>query len=317
MNIIDRIFNEPELRASPPVLVDVGAAGGVHAAWRRIARHAIGVGFEPDAREAAPLAAAQRMFQRWIFCPGLVVPAAPPDGRAALHLTRSPQCSSTLRPRMTALAEWAFADFFDVTETRTLPATTLNAALAAQGLTRVDWLKCDTQGLDLKIFLSLPDAWRARLLAVEFDPGLIDVYEGEDKFVDVLAAMAREPFWLAELDVGRTSRGRSALLAEHLGPRAVRWVLRLGPTSPAWVGARYFRDVEAAPESLDRRALLLSWVFATITRQHGHALAVATAGAQRFGDGLLEEMAAASGRSLRWMMLRNLPAALWRWLRRR
>ena len=58
MSLLDRIFAEPELREFPPVLVDVGAAGGVHPAWRRIARYAVGVGFEPDAREAAPLGAA-------------------------------------------------------------------------------------------------------------------------------------------------------------------------------------------------------------------------------------------------------------------
>jgi hypothetical protein len=316
MNIVDRIMAEPELRESPPVLVDVGAAGGVHPAWRRIARHAIGVGFEPDAREAAPLAAAQRQFARWIFCRGLAVPQATADGQQALHLTRSPQCSSTLRPRPVALGEWAFAEFFDVTETRTLPATTLAAALAEQKLGRVDWLKCDTQGLDLKLYLSLPEEWRARMLAVEFEPGLTDAYEGEDKLADVLTAMAREPFWLAELTVGRTPRGRPALLAERLGLGAVPWVRRLGPGAPAWANARFLRDVAARPETLDRRGHLLAWVFAAITGQHGYALTVAATGAQRFGGELFGAMMAASTGSLRWAMVRGIPAMVGRRLRR-
>ncbi len=315
MNLIDRIFSEPELRASPPVLVDVGAAGGVHPVWRRIARHAIGVGFEPDAREAAPLGAAQRLFKHWIFCPGLALPVATPDGRAQLHLTRSPQCSSTLQPRATAVGEWAFADLFDVMDTRTFPATTLLAALQAQGLNRVDWLKCDTQGLDLRLFLSLPPAWRTQLLAVEFEPGLTDVYEGEDKLADVLAAMKCEPFWLAELEVGRTPRGRPALLAAHLGANAVRWVRRLAPGAPAWANARYLRDPALAADGLDRRALLLGWVFATLSGQHAHALAVADAGTRRFAGGIFVAMTAASVRSLRWAMVRGLPAAIWRRLR--
>ncbi len=312
MNLLDRIFAEPELRAAPPVLVDVGAAGGVHPAWRRIARYAIGVGFEPDVREAAPLGAAQRMFARWIFCPGLAVPATTANGRQVLHLTRSPQCSSTLRPRAAALGEWAFAEFFDVTETQALPATALAAALAAQQLERVDWLKCDTQGLDLKLYLSLPEAWRARMLAVEFEPGLIDAYEGEDKLADVLAAMSREPFWLAQLAVGRTPRARPALLAERLGVGTVRWVRRLGPGAPAWANARFLRDVAARPEALDRRAHLLGWVFATITGQHGYALTVAAVGGQRFGDELFAAMSAASTRSLRWAMVRGVPAMIGR-----
>jgi FkbM family methyltransferase len=188
VNIFERVFAEPELREDPPVLVDVGAAGGVHPAWRRIARYAVGVGFEPDAREAAPLDAAQREFRRWIFCPGLAVPERPAEGTATLHLTKSPQCSSTLPPRTAALAEWSFAEFFEVTERRQFPATTLTGALAAQGITGVDWLKCDTQGLDLKLWQSLPAGWRSRVLAVEVEPGIIDAYDGEEKLGDVLAA---------------------------------------------------------------------------------------------------------------------------------
>jgi FkbM family methyltransferase len=312
MSLLDRIFAEPELLAAPPVLVDVGAAGGVHPAWRRIARHAIGVGFEPDAREAAPLGDAQRQFKRWIFCPGLAVAETPPGGQATLHLTRSPQCSSTLRPRTGVLGEFAFAELFEVEETRAFPATTLRDALAAQGVDRVDWLKCDTQGLDLRLFRSLPPEWRAQLLAVEFEPGLINAYEGEDQLADVLAAMKAEPFWLAELVVGRTPRGRPALLASQLGVGAVRWVRRLGPTAPAWANAKFLRDPAQATETLDRRALLLSWVFATLASQPAGALAAAEAGKLRFGGELFAEMAKASASQLRWAMVRNLPAAVWR-----
>lgn len=316
MNLIARVMAEPELRAAPPVLVDVGAAGGVHPAWRRIARHAIGVGFEPDAREAAPLESARGMFARWIYCRGLAVPAAPPDGTTALHLTQSPQCSSVLHPAKDALGEWTFAEFFRVVQTRSLPAMTLADALAAEKIDRVDWLKCDTQGIDLRLYRSLPKEWRARLLAVEFEPGLMEAYQGEDRLADVLAAMAEEPFWLAELEVGRTVRGRAGLLAERLGPGAVKWARRLGPMAPGWANARYLRDVARASEALDRRAFLLAWVFAMITGQHGQALTVATLGGRRWGGGIFETMATQSVRGLRWAMVRGMPGLIWRRLTR-
>lgn len=310
MSLLDRVLTEPELRAAPPVLVDVGAAGGVHPAWRRIARHAIGVGFEPDAREAAALSAAQQVFKKWIFCPVIAVPAAAPAGRATLHLTRSPQCSSTLHPLTPALAEWAFADFFEVVEARDCPAQPLADALRAAGLDRVDWLKCDTQGTDLRLYLSLPAAWRARLLAVEFEPGLIDTYEGEDRGVEVLAAMAREPFWLAGLSVGCTPRGRPALLTRHLGPAGAKWFRRLTPGAPGWLNLRYLRDPAVAPEALDRRGLLLAWVFASLSGQHGQALTVATTGRERCGGDLFHAMTVASVRNARWAMWRGLPGAI-------
>jgi FkbM family methyltransferase len=316
VSLLDRVMVEPELQATPPVLVDVGAAGGVHPGWRRIARYAIGVGFEPDAREAAPLDAAQRKFRRWIFCPGLAVPERPVDGTATLHLTKSPQCSSSLPPRIEALAEWSFADFFEVTERRHFPATTLVDALAAQGIAGVDWLKCDTQGLDLKLWQSLPEGWRSRVLAVEVEPGIIDAYEGEEKLGDVLAAFASEPFWLAELAVGRVSRGGPALLEKYLGAGAATWVRRLAPGSPAWANAHFLRDFSREPEPLNRRAHLLGWVWATLAGQHGAALTVADAGMLRFGGGLFAEMAGASVQRLRWAMVRGVPAMAWRRLAR-
>ena len=301
MSLLDRIFEEPELRAFPPVLVDVGAAGGVYSAWRRIARHSIGVGFEPDAREGAPLDAARRIFSKWIFCPALAVPAPTPDGKAGIFLTRSPQCSSTLRPNPVGLRPWAFADRFDVVETKRCAAMTLEAALRAQGLERVDWLKCDTQGTDLRLFQSLPSAWRARLLAVEFEPGLIDAYEGEDRATDVMSAMAVEPFWLAEMDVGRTPRAA----AQTRSP----WFRRLAPRAPAWVNLRYLRHADL---TLDRRGRLLSWAFATITGQHAQALALTAE-----GDGeIFSAMAAESRAALRWSMWRGAPGWAWRRLTR-
>lgn len=319
MNLLARIFAEPELQDDPPVLVDVGAAGGVRPAWRKIARYSVGVAFEPDARDSAPLTSAHAEFRRWVFCPGIAVPSAPPSGRAELHLTRSPQCSSTLRPRTGALGEWAFAELFDVIETRTFPAMTLVDALQAQGLKRVDWLKCDTQGLDLALYLSLPDAWRAQLLAVEFEPGLTDIYEGEDKLADILRAMAGAPFWISELNVGRTPRARPEQLSTRFGAKEVKWVRRLGQGAPAWANVGFLRDphrTEKPNEPLDRRGFLLGWVFASLSGHHGAALTMAEAGRAAFPGPLFDAMADAAAKSLRRSLWRGWPRVLWRRLRR-
>jgi hypothetical protein len=306
MSLLARIMQEPELRAAPPVLVDVGAAGGMHHAWGPLAPYAVGVGFEPDAREAPAPGPAQRQFARWIFCTGLAVPAAG-AGQQELYLTKSPQCSSTLRPRTEDLAPWTFADFFTVAEVRTVAAVTIPEALAAHGIARIDWLKCDTQGLDLALYRSLPAAWRQRLLAAEFEPGLVDAYEGEERLPAVLEQMRTEPFWLADLRVGHAARGRAALLAQRLGAGALPWVRRLGPAAPAWANVRYLRDFGAATDSLGRREWLLGWAVTTVAGQHGEALAIAEEGGRRWGGELFTTMAGASARSLRWAMLRALP----------
>ena len=66
-----------------------------------------------------------------------------------------------------------------------LPALDIPSVLAELGLERVDWLKGDSQGTDLRLFRSLGDL-ASSVLVAEFEPGIIDAYEGEDKFADVL-----------------------------------------------------------------------------------------------------------------------------------
>ena len=134
MRLYPMIFAHPALRDAPPVLVDVGASGELHPAWQRMARYAVGVGFEPDARDAPAVAAA---FRRWVTVPKIVVGEA---GRttADLVLTKFPYCSSTLTPNQAALADWAFAPLFTVDPRQSLPATTLAKALEAHGIAHLD-----------------------------------------------------------------------------------------------------------------------------------------------------------------------------------
>lgn len=310
MKVLDRIFAHPVLVAAPPVLVDVGASGGMHPGWRAIAPYAIGVGFEPDARERAALAPAQRAFKRWILCDKIVVAEA---GREAadLHLTVSPFCSSTLEPDHPGLADWAFAGLFAVEGTRRVGATTLAAVLHEHGLAGVDWLKCDTQGTDLRIWQSLPPAMRRGALAVEFEPGLINAYRGEDKFHQVLGAMEAEPYWLAQLDVQGAPRGRLATIERSLGPRLAPYFRKYGPVAPGWVNALYLHQ----GAGLDLRGSLLLWVFATVLGQHLFACEIAETAAQQHNDPLCAELATRSVRSMRralWATWPRWPALLWR-----
>jgi hypothetical protein len=310
VKLLDRIFRAPELQAAPPVLVDVGAAGGIAPIWRTIAKYSIGVGFEPDARDREKVSGPNRAFKRWIYCEGLVAPSVDGGAERRFFLTRSPHCSSLLKPRNDSLQEWCFSKFFVVERIGSVAAVTLPAALSASGLRGVDWLKCDTQGLDVSIFLSLPEEWRRRVLAVEFEPGLIDAYEGEDKFWRTLQVMESEPFWICDLQVGCTPRGDSAVLCEVLGAKMDRWLPRLAPGAPAFMNARYLRSLGAAGGQLDRRGLLLSWVFADLLGQHAHALMVAREGQARWGGELFDDMLRVSLRRLRLAMLRKFP----RWL---
>lgn len=267
-----------------PVLVDVGAAGTPPAVWEPIAPRSVYVGFdpEPEGNEAAALG----RYAKTILVNRAVSPV--PDATTLpLYLTRLRCCSSTLQPRSAALADHLFAPFFEVERQTSIEALPLADALADHGLQRVDWLKIDSQGTDLRIYQSLPDALRRTVLALDIEPGLIDAYEGEDLFVATHAALTAEGFWLSDLELHGTPRIRQTTL-EHLQrvqPELTAERLQRGlRSSPGWCNARYLRTIpwlrqqSAAP---GEHALL--GCFALLDRQPGFALDLALEYRERFG----------------------------------
>src|SRR5215831_19114832 len=57
------------------------------------------------------------------------------------YLTRSPYCSSRLKPNSRSLASFLFSDLFEVERETQVRATSLNAALGRLNLPTVDWIK--------------------------------------------------------------------------------------------------------------------------------------------------------------------------------
>ena len=262
-----------------PILVDVGASGAPPPIWAPLARHAIYVGFDPDARDMHP-ELAQRYCRAHIV--DRAVAADPMQDQVTFYLTAFPACSSTLPPDVDALADYLFAPYFAVEDRVNAPATTLDVALQQLALPGVDWLKLDTQGTDLRLFESLAPSTRQRVLAVDVEPGLIDAYQGEDLFVAAHRALTQEGFWLSDLVVKGAVRMQQASLKE-LG-RDAGYAERAMRISPGWCEARYLRTTAwLAQQDLDPRAYLLTWIFAMLDQQPGFALDVSLAYASRFG----------------------------------
>ena len=227
-----------------PVLVDVGASGGSPEIWRPIASQSTYVGFDPDLREIKRDTAGG-------YRSGLIINKAlcadPSAETVTFHLTRSPYCSSTLPPDAEALSKYSFWDLFEVDRIASVPATTLMRVLTEQSLTQIDWLKIDAQGTDLRIYQSLEETVRHRVLAVDTEPGLIDAYRGEDLFVDVHERLEAEGFWLSNLNLMGVPRlSRSAMQALNIRTSAGLPVIPAGVlrTSPGWCEARYLRTTE-------------------------------------------------------------------------
>lgn len=307
MNLMERILHDPELEARPPVLFDLGASTHLPEPWRPLARYSICVAFDPDARQMGHVEKASRDYRKLLVYPAIV--HADTDGEVDFYLTRSPECSSTLLPDRDALRCWRFAPFFDVEKVVKLPAVTLPTVLRETGLDRIDAYKSDTQGTDLRLFRSLPPELFGRILSLEFEPGIIDAYHGEDKLWQLLAFMEKSPdFYLTGLELHG-----SVFLAAGQEAKLKSWQRRLVPSAfreaPGWGEARYLNRCRDG-RGFGRRDYLLGWIFAMIEKQPGLALELAEKGRTRFGEAIFDEMTAATLRSVPYW--RSACKRIWR-----
>lgn len=291
-----------------PVLIDIGASGTSPSQWRPIARRSIYIGFDPDQREMRDIPDGQ-YARSIIFNEG--VTSLPGQSEVHFYLTHSPYCSSTLLPDTEALSQYLFSDLFTVEKEVLIRASSLNAVIDRLSLHGVDWFKTDSQGTDLRLFQSLRDELRNRILAVDIEPGLIDAYRGEDLFVDAHRELLRQGFWLSSLDVKGSVRMKRAtfqvIASRHPGLKDSH-IYEAVRSSPGWCEARYLRTIESLSErNADTRDYALLWVFAMIERQWGYALDIAQAYKQRFGhDYILDQLQDASFRKLQRRTLRTV-----------
>ncbi len=282
MKAIDQLC---ELFDLQPVLVDVGASGASPEIWNRIASRSIYVGFDPDLREIQETSGGH--FARSIIV-NEAVTASTTDGKTRFYFTKSPYCSSTLKPSHKPLQNQLFAELFEVESEGEVSATTLEDVLNRLGLGRVDWLKVDSQGTDLRIFQAIPTGVRESLLALDIEPGLIDAYEGEDHFVEAHETIMAQGYWLANLEVCGTVRMRQSTLKHVLRtyPEMHYHGLERGlPTAPGWCNAAYLRTLESlAARNAPMPEYATLWIFALLQNQVGFALDVALEVDKRFGE---------------------------------
>jgi FkbM family methyltransferase len=278
---IDRLL---AAHAIEPVLVDVGASGGTPRIWQAIRRHSSYVGFDGDSREIREIKAGEFKSSKII---NEVVTADADAREAHFFLTRSPYCSSTLHPNPRVTDNFLSADSFIIERESSARASTLNSVIERLGIDRIDWLKLDTQGCDLRIFESLRPGLREKLLAVDLEPGLRGAYVGEDLFSDVHKKLTAEGYWLSDLKVCGLVRMRKATLNELASTRPdldAQTLARCVRPTPGWTECRYLRSLESLAEAAAGvREYVLLFVAALMDRQHGFCLDLSVEYERRFG----------------------------------
>jgi hypothetical protein len=289
MTLIPQILSRNEFRERPPVLVDVGASGAIHPKWRAIAPYSVCIAFDADNRQMGYVVREASGFRKLYVYNRIVTDLPVPE--TDFFLTRSPYCSSVLKPREDKLRQWEFQNLFVVHDTVRLKAVTLPRVLEEVGVKYVDWFKTDSQGTDLRLFKSLGEVVMDRVIVSEFEPGIIDAYEGEDKLWQVMQFMERRPFWMSEINIKGSKRARNDIIAER---HSTGFALRKDriETAPGWGEVTFIHSFDEGIDGFGIREFLLGWVFAVLERQFGFALEIAVQGKERFNDAIFEEMEA-------------------------
>jgi hypothetical protein len=182
---------------------------------------------------------------------------------------------------MKSLEPWIFRDLFTLEKKEKLPATTLHAALQKINISYIDWFKIDTQGTDLRLFRSVLPYLKSQILAVEFEPGIIDAYKGEDKLHMVMKEMYDNKYLLSSIKVQGAQRLHTDY-ANKIGPWMAKRIIR---KTPGWAEVTYLYQSELSSP----RDLLLLFIFALLERQYGFALEIITIASQKYSIGLFRD----------------------------
>jgi FkbM family methyltransferase len=264
-------------------LVDIGASLEPFRPFQPLLGRATYVGFDPDLREMHT--DASETARRVIVNKAVV--AEPGRDTATFYLTRNPTASSTLRPDADEVAPFLHAYRYEVVGEAEVPATSLDGAMTAAGIDRIDWLKLDTQGTDLRLIESLSEPRFGTLMAVDAEPGFDQHYQTEDTFGDLHRAMVERGFWLADIDLTRAVRLRRATFDDVLGARSklgrMRYEFTL-KTSPSAAGPRYLRTLASLEKAgATRGDYLRLWACAAFSGNNPFALDVVVECRERHG----------------------------------
>jgi len=283
--LINKIAQREDIRNQPPVLLDIGASGGINPMWQAIAKFSICIAFDADNREFEYITDEEGVFKKLYSFSKIVVNQYEGEStKGNFYLTQSPYCSSLLHPDNESLSAFHFSELFDVVKETRLDTITLNEVLQKTGISKIDWFKSDTQGTDLRLFTSIPLKTQQEVLLLEMEPGFINAYKGEDKITHALQYMESfKNFFL----INFTVKGPYKIPANDfntLFPSAFKKILAHQSIKPipGWAEMIYMNDLGFAGTT--SRDYILGWLFSTLQQRHDVAYGYAQQAIAKYND---------------------------------
>lgn len=198
---MERIASE-----SIDLVVDVGAhAGEFASSLRHEGYRGSIVSYEPQGQMFDRLREAADSDPRWA-CRQLALGSEP--GSLTLHVAGNDGFSSSLRPMTSAHEEGDPSSTYVSSET--VEVTTLDAALEPDRGDRL-FLKIDVQGYEAEALAGSTETLKGCRM-VELELGLVELYQGQALFGDLVDWMSERGFVLADVEPGFWDERSSRLL---------------------------------------------------------------------------------------------------------
>jgi len=207
-------------------IIDIGSSGGFQSSvFQKIVNKISYIGFEPNSDEFYKQSNLNVEFKEFTLLPYAI---GGDNCEADLYITKSPYCSSLLEPDIEWIRRLSYSDLFEMDSTERIELRTLDSLDEIKGLD-IDFIKCDTQGLELPILQNAKSILH-NLIGLETETGFVKNYKGETTFSEIDEFLRDQGFLLFDLKSYRVSRKN--FFSTH----------KTGKEQLIWTEALWFRD---------------------------------------------------------------------------
>jgi hypothetical protein len=286
--LIQKIASTEEVKNNPPVLIDIGASEKLNSVWAKIAPFSICIAFDADKREFDYIEKNDSVFKKqYVF--NKIVVASSDKPKQPFYLTSNPYCSSLLKPDAESLKQFHISNLFEINQIVEIDVMELKNVLAQLNISIVDWFKTDSQGTDLRLYASLTEQQQNKMLVLEFEPGFMDAYLGEDKLLDVMNHMKGRPYFLTTLTIKGGLRITYNVFTRLFKSNTSKKIAsHTHKKTPGWAEMVYMNTLEDS--TFSKREFMLGWLFATLQDHHDVAHTYAVNAQSRLKDSIFEEL---------------------------
>lgn len=181
------------LKDNPLIVLDVGAAGGIHDRWRNLGSSVRAILFEPDIEEYEKLVAENSESS-------IIINSALAEKQKSVdfNICQKQQVSSIYKPNKPLLDKYEDSERFNVQKTISMEANSIDNLLLKENINEIDFIKIDTQGSELDILKGATNFY-TNLIGIEVEVEFIELYHCQPLFSEVNNFIESQGFKLIDL----------------------------------------------------------------------------------------------------------------------